>query len=437
MKNIKTIAAVLAFGLFATMSFGQIKVVAPNGDVGVGTSTPTEKLDVDGGIKVGNTTNTNAGTIRYNGSDLQGYVGGSWSSLTSAGGGGGVWTESGGEASYAGIAASEGFTSERTSASATALFNRTDGAAMLIGGGSQAGFVFDENFNFQIRSRSRNFVLARALSGGQYLLNGNGTTGHISFGFSTVSSTHRLRVNGSITGTGFTLPSDKKLKNNVNEFGPGLKEVMKLNPITYQYNGKAGISTDALQVGLFAQDLQEVAPELVTKEDHYIMDESTNTKVLEDSYLQINDTGIKYMLINAIKDQQAMILEQKEMIEAQAERIEKLEKSITTVNDAGVTEDISINSTSITGYDVAALAQNVPNPFNGETTINYVVPTKATNSLINIYNMDGKLLKKVAIGHTGKGELRISTEDIPNGTYSYELVVDGRSIDVKKMVVAN
>lgn len=43
-------------------------------------------IDADDGIKVGNSTSTEDGTIRYNGSDFFGYTGGLWKSLTSGGG---------------------------------------------------------------------------------------------------------------------------------------------------------------------------------------------------------------------------------------------------------------------------------------------------------------------------------------------------------------
>jgi hypothetical protein len=59
-------------------------------NVGIGTNTPTEKLDVNGGIKIGNTNNTAKGTIRWNESknDFEGYNGTAWVSLT---GGKGNW----------------------------------------------------------------------------------------------------------------------------------------------------------------------------------------------------------------------------------------------------------------------------------------------------------------------------------------------------------
>jgi len=49
------------------------------------TAAPSEVLHVDGAILIGNTTNNNVGTIRWNGTDFQGYNGTTWVSLNSAG----------------------------------------------------------------------------------------------------------------------------------------------------------------------------------------------------------------------------------------------------------------------------------------------------------------------------------------------------------------
>jgi len=57
------------------------------GKIGIGTSTPKEKLDVDGAIKISTNIDTSpeAGTIRWNATtnDFEGYTGTAWKSLTS------------------------------------------------------------------------------------------------------------------------------------------------------------------------------------------------------------------------------------------------------------------------------------------------------------------------------------------------------------------
>ena len=57
-----------------------------SGNVGIGVANPLEKLDVDGGIRVGRTASTNAGTMRWTGFDFEGYDGSSWKSFTAGGG---------------------------------------------------------------------------------------------------------------------------------------------------------------------------------------------------------------------------------------------------------------------------------------------------------------------------------------------------------------
>ncbi len=60
-------------------------VVRKDGKIGMGTNTPTENLELSGAIKVGNTTNTNTGAIRWSGTDFEGYDGTEWVSLTLGG----------------------------------------------------------------------------------------------------------------------------------------------------------------------------------------------------------------------------------------------------------------------------------------------------------------------------------------------------------------
>jgi hypothetical protein len=63
--------------------------VASDGNVMVGVSeSPAEKLEVEGGVKLGTSTGTNAGTLRWTGADFEGYDGASWVSLTGGGSGG-------------------------------------------------------------------------------------------------------------------------------------------------------------------------------------------------------------------------------------------------------------------------------------------------------------------------------------------------------------
>jgi len=71
-----------------TISGNDIYSAVP-GNVGIGVTAPVEKLDVNGAIRLGTNAGQNAGTLRWSGSDFEGYNGMVWQSLTGGGAGGG------------------------------------------------------------------------------------------------------------------------------------------------------------------------------------------------------------------------------------------------------------------------------------------------------------------------------------------------------------
>ena len=65
-----------------------------NGFIGIGTVTPSAKLDIAGKLKIGNDNSTPiAGTIRWTGTNFEGYDGFSWKTLDVQAASGGGWTE--------------------------------------------------------------------------------------------------------------------------------------------------------------------------------------------------------------------------------------------------------------------------------------------------------------------------------------------------------
>ena len=57
-------------------------LIRASGGVGIDTNSPAEKLDINGAIRIGTSAGTNAGTIRWTGTDFEGYDGSDWQSLT-------------------------------------------------------------------------------------------------------------------------------------------------------------------------------------------------------------------------------------------------------------------------------------------------------------------------------------------------------------------
>lgn len=95
----------------------------------------------------------------------------------------------------------------------------------------------------------------------------------------------------------------------------------------------------------------------------------------------------------------------------------------------------TINHSSVTTGN-ASLAQNIPNPFSNTTAINYALPLKHNSARIVVTDKNGKRLKELDISGNGKGTVHLNVATLPAGTYNYALIIDGRSITSRQMILA-
>ncbi|HYR77302.1 MAG TPA: tail fiber domain-containing protein [Pyrinomonadaceae bacterium] len=123
-----------------------------------------------------------------------------------------------------------------------------------------------------------------------------------SVGIGTPTPDQLLSVNGDASKTGgntWLSFSDERLKNIKGTFNSGLRAVMRLQPIRYEYkpDNALGLKSEGEHVGFSAQSLQKVIPEAVTKNG--------------DGYLMVNSDPILWTMLNAIKEQQKEIADLK------------------------------------------------------------------------------------------------------------------------------
>ena len=111
-------------------------------------------------------------------------------------------------------------------------------------------------------------------------------------GDTTVSND--LTVSGDVV-----VSSDARLKSNIVSLGSTLSRLLLIDGKSYEMKGKQ-------KIGVLAQDIKEVFPELVTEDDNEM--------------LAVNYQGLVPVLINALKEQESKYLEQ----EKRLERLEKL-----------------------------------------------------------------------------------------------------------------
>jgi hypothetical protein len=81
------------------------------------------------------------------------------------------------------------------------------------------------------------------------------------------------------------------------------------------------------------------------------------------------------------------------------------------------------------------LNQNTPNPFNKTTRISYYVPGTTRNAVIRIADLSGRQIKSYTVGSGSEQSLTLQAGELLPGTYTYSLVIDGKIIDTKKLVL--
>src|SRR6266540_830028 len=241
--------------------------------------------------------------------------------------------------------------------------------------------------------------------------------------------------------------SDQKLKQNIRDFTSALDIINKLKPKQYEFrqdgNYKLMNLPQGSHFGLIAQDVEKVLPDLVN--DTKFETAMAQPQAAETALPQIQESGktetqseiIEFKALNytelipvLIKGMQELNdelkFEVRNLLAGQASlksEIDKLKSVISSGNSL---------STSLSN---ASIAQNVPNPFPNTTIIKYTVPSKFTSAQIVITDKNGKQLKQLNISDKGNGTLHVDASTLSSGTYNYSLVVDGKIVSTKQMVV--
>ncbi|NHZ85271.1 MAG: hypothetical protein GWP19_05255 [Planctomycetia bacterium] len=116
-------------------------------------------------------------------------------------------------------------------------------------------------------------------------------------GIGTTSPTATLSVNGEANkpgGGSWAVFSDARSKENVEDYTKGLKELLQLRPVSFNYQEKFGWGDDTY-VGLSAQEVEQIVPSMVNK---------IEINGIED-FRQVNPNELTFMLINAVKELKA------------------------------------------------------------------------------------------------------------------------------------
>lgn len=283
-----------------------------------------------------------------------------------------------------------------------------------------------------------------------------------------------VHVDGTLTiPSGTVTASDQMFKNNINDLANSLYLINQLQPRTFDYDTanfpNFNFESDS-QMGLIAQEVEQVIPAIVSTHIHGAQLDSLGNQISP----EIQYKGIEYgelitLLIAGMQEQQliidsvqsntyyqnqidSLVIEnymQQTIIDDLNDRLTTLEDCLSNILPAlcnanshapeqtpQETQDALRSAIDVELFDgqTVVLEQNVPNPFAERTTINYTIPETVKKAQILFYNSEGNLINSVNISERGNGRLNVFAEDLSSGTYTYTLVADERIISTKKMV---
>ena len=330
------------------------------GNVGIGTTTPTTKLDVSGEVNFSENLNI-AKNIKWGNSgygiQLSVATVGPKDALVSRNASGSQWVDVGSDAAWSGVtlAANGGnvgigtttpnnklqIGSTNYSVNSLAMGNGTQNFAIDISARTIPTFFSDNNFSFMASGGGNgNVGIGTTTPGSKLHVESSVSNGYAAVirNYNNTSSGYGLQVVagsttasygaylidffdatgatrlGSITQSGsntvlYNTSSDRRLKNNIVNTHFGINDLMKIQVRDYVY--KADVSK-TLTTGFIAQELYDIFPNAVTKpakeEDMWSMDYGKVTP----------------LLVKAIQEQQATI-------EAQQKQIDELKAQNTAL----------------------------------------------------------------------------------------------------------
>lgn len=163
---------------------------------------------------------------------------------------------------------------------------------------------------------------------------------------------------------------------------------------------------------LDAEQLEEIFPDLVYEQ--------------EDGTKSVNYMEIVPILVKTISELN--------------EKITKLnDKLMEFENSSEIARARQNNTLPVSGIAADAtgnvLYQNTPNPFKEKTVIRFKLADNVQNAFIYIFDMQGTLQKQIAITPSMQSII-INSNELSPGMYLYSLIVNGKEIETKKMILS-
>ena len=218
-----------------------------------------------------------------------------------------------------------------------------------------------------------------------------------------------FHVNGNARATGVFTTSDQKFKKDIKPIENALSLVEKIEGKTYLWNQEAFKDRNfdgGGHSGFIAQELEKVLP-------HVVATQPNGEKAV--NYIEV----IPY-LVEAIKEQQAQIREQKLMIE-------ELTNKITT--------DLKEEFRAVDQLSTSKIVSVSPNPSNRDIQVYLTIPSNVEQASLQIFDANGRVRAFFTIDERGNSiQKSLLKDNFGAGVYGVSLWINGKKADTQKII---
>jgi trimeric autotransporter adhesin len=258
----------------------------------------------------------------------------------------------------------------------------------------------------------------------------------------TVTSSNQVRLgNAYVTSIGgqvsWSTLSDGRFKKDIKEDVSGLEFIKKLRPVSYTVDKEA--LEKFLRIPDSVRAINAASRKKIVRETGFVAQE-VETLVKKTGYVfngvekpenEGDHYSIRYAefvvpLVKAMQELAEKVDAQEKVAETQQKKIEVLTEQL---------KKYGVNTDEVLSTDDVELFQNNPNPFTRDTEITMTLPESALNAKVIVYNMEGKQLKDLLVRERGNTSVKISGSELSEGMYLYALIVDGKVVDTKRMIL--
>ncbi|GBD07666.1 hypothetical protein HRbin21_01497 [bacterium HR21] len=220
---------------------------------------------------------------------------------------------------------------------------------------------------------------------------------------------------GRIRANGYATYSSLRWKEELRPIERALDRVMQLTGYHFRWKPEYGGRED---IGFVMEEVVGVVPEVVDR------DEQTG------ELLGMDYGRMTALLVEALK---AQVRQQEQVNTELRQRLERLESLVEQLlRERG---ERGGSGGSIELHD-AWLGQNIPNPFEGTTTIPYYIPAGVSQAELVVRDLGGRELRRLELSERGAhGQVRLEMRLLGSGTYEYSLVLDGRVVATRQMTL--